>query len=93
MSPGERYALTDANGNLITYGSTIIVIVRQCVLDWNNINRHLGDKLPVMPAEGLELSEVIALVRTIPVAALGLRVYKCSYPLLGSSGTQYSRRS
>ena len=63
MTLGERYAQTDANGNLLTYQGTNTVLVQQCRLNWDNIDGYLRDKLPAMPADALELSEAIEIVK------------------------------
>ncbi len=70
---GERYALTDENGDLILYEGSIDVlvgvIVRECNLHVGELDDYLSDKLPeVARGFNLDIAEAIEIVQDVVVA-------------------------
>ena len=62
----QQYAVTDENGDLVTYSGTNNVIVRQCSLTVGTLDDYLSDKLPEA-ARGfnLNIAEAIEIVQDI----------------------------
>ena len=62
----QQYAVTDENGDLVTYSGTTNVYVRQCNLNVGTLDDYLSDKLPEA-ARGfnLDIAEAIEIVQDI----------------------------
>ena len=71
----QRYAVTDENGDLVTYSGTNTVLVRQCNLTVGTLDDYLSDKLPEA-ARGfnLNIAEAIEIVQDIVVERCGRSV-------------------
>ena len=62
----QQYAVTDENGDLVTYSGTTNVYVRQCNLNVGTLDDYLSDKLPEA-ARGfnLDIAEAIEIVQDV----------------------------